>query len=55
MTNEIQRLSKQLQDLRVPFTDDFHSALKESDHVVDAIFGIHILHDKVEITLLILF
>jgi len=34
-----QRLRKQLEDLKVPFTDDFTSALKQTDHVVDAIFG----------------
>lgn len=34
-----QRLTKQLEDLEVPFVDDFSTALKSSDHVVDAIFG----------------
>ncbi|KAG5988227.1 hypothetical protein E4U43_004814 [Claviceps pusilla] len=34
-----QRLTKQLEDLEVPFVDDFQSALKSTDHVVDAIFG----------------
>ena len=34
-----QRLSKQLKDLQIPFTDDFHLALQSTDHVVDAIFG----------------
>ncbi|KAG5999459.1 hypothetical protein E4U54_001834 [Claviceps lovelessii] len=34
-----QRLTKQLEDLKVPFVDDFQSALKSTDHVVDAIFG----------------
>ncbi|EKD12496.1 putative apolipoprotein A-I binding protein [Drepanopeziza brunnea f. sp. 'multigermtubi' MB_m1] len=29
----------QLKNLNVPFTDDFPSALQDSDHVVDAIFG----------------
>ncbi|KAL8351277.1 hypothetical protein RB598_006182 [Gaeumannomyces tritici] len=33
------RLTKQLEDLEVPFVDDFPTALKSSDHVVDAIFG----------------
>ncbi|KAI9850664.1 MAG: hypothetical protein M1838_005309 [Thelocarpon superellum] len=33
------RLSTQLKNLEIPFTDDFPSALKESHHVVDAIFG----------------
>jgi len=38
--NELyQRLSTQLKNLNVPFTDNFPAALKESDHVVDAIFG----------------
>jgi len=38
--NELyQRLRKQLEDLKVPFTDDFPSALKSTDHVVDSIFG----------------
>ncbi|KAG6164822.1 hypothetical protein E4U34_001319 [Claviceps purpurea] len=34
-----QRLTKQLEELKVPFVDDFESALKSTDHVVDAIFG----------------
>lgn len=34
-----QRLKKQLEDLKVPFTEDFTSALQQTDHVVDAIFG----------------
>ena len=34
-----QRLAKQLEDLEVPFVDDFPTALKSADHVVDAIFG----------------
>jgi NAD(P)H-hydrate epimerase len=34
-----QRLRKQLEDLKVPFTEDFTGALKQTDHVVDAIFG----------------
>ncbi|KAK4464564.1 YjeF N-terminal domain-containing protein [Cladorrhinum samala] len=38
--NELyQRLVKQLEDLDVPFVDDFPTALKTADHVVDAIFG----------------
>ncbi|KAL2210112.1 NAD(P)H-hydrate epimerase [Sarocladium strictum] len=38
--NELyQRLAKQLEDLKVPFTDDFSSAIESTDHVVDAIFG----------------
>jgi NAD(P)H-hydrate epimerase len=38
-TNPSQRLRKQLEDLKVPFTEDFPGALKQTDHVVDAIFG----------------
>ncbi|KAF4124430.1 NAD(P)H-hydrate epimerase [Geosmithia morbida] len=39
-SNELyKRLSKQLEDLEVPFIDDFASALAATDHVVDAIFG----------------
>lgn len=34
-----QRLKKQLEDLKVPFTDDFSTALTQTDHIVDAIFG----------------
>ncbi|KAI8723844.1 NAD(P)H-hydrate epimerase [Fusarium sp. LHS14.1] len=34
-----QRLAKQLEDLDVPFVDDFSSAVKSTDHIVDAIFG----------------
>ncbi|KAL9610221.1 MAG: hypothetical protein Q9167_005070 [Letrouitia subvulpina] len=38
--NELyQRLSKQLENLNVPFTEDFEVALENADHVVDAIFG----------------
>lgn len=38
--NEIySRLTTQLKDLCVPFTDDFDAALKETNHVLDAIFG----------------
>jgi NAD(P)H-hydrate epimerase len=38
--NEIYgRLRKQLEHLKVPFTDDFHSAMGKSDWVIDAIFG----------------
>jgi hypothetical protein len=33
------RLTKQLKDLDIQFTDDFPSALKETDLVVDSIFG----------------
>lgn len=38
-TNTIQRLSKQLKDLKIPFTEDFSTALQQTDHIVDAIFG----------------
>lgn len=34
-----QRLTTQLHNLNIPFTDDFPNALKETDHIVDAIFG----------------
>ncbi|KAF1988869.1 apolipo protein A-I binding protein-like protein [Aulographum hederae CBS 113979] len=38
--NELyQRLTAQLKSLSIPFTDDFPAALKETDHVVDSIFG----------------
>lgn len=38
--NELyQRLAKQLEDLKVPFVDDFSSAMKSTDQIVDAIFG----------------
>ena len=33
------RLRKQLEQLKVPFTDDFASVMGESDYVIDAIFG----------------
>ncbi|KAH9889107.1 NAD(P)H-hydrate epimerase [Xylariomycetidae sp. FL2044] len=38
--NELyQRLAKQLEDLDVPFVDDFPRALDSADHVLDAVFG----------------
>ncbi|KAK4133580.1 YjeF N-terminal domain-like protein [Trichocladium antarcticum] len=38
--NELyQRLAKQLEDLDIPFVDDFQTALQSSDHVLDAVFG----------------
>ncbi|KAF2015646.1 YjeF N-terminal domain-like protein [Aaosphaeria arxii CBS 175.79] len=38
--NELyQRLCTQLKDLKVLFTEDFPSALQQTDHIVDAIFG----------------
>ncbi|KHO00263.1 meiotically up-regulated protein 182 [Metarhizium album ARSEF 1941] len=38
--NELyQRLAKQLEDLDVPFVEDFQSAVGLTDHIVDAIFG----------------
>ncbi|KAF5512054.1 NAD(P)H-hydrate epimerase [Colletotrichum aenigma] len=38
--NELyQRLAQQLEDLNVPFVNDFPAALKTTDHIVDAIFG----------------
>ncbi|KAF3939730.1 hypothetical protein ABW19_dt0208024 [Dactylella cylindrospora] len=33
------RLCTQLEQLGVPFVDDYEAALKETDHIVDAIFG----------------
>ncbi|KAJ0122960.1 NAD(P)H-hydrate epimerase [Diaporthe amygdali] len=38
--NELyQRLAKQLEDLEIPFTDDFPTAIESTDHIVDAVFG----------------
>lgn len=38
--NELyQRLAIQLRNLDVPFTDDFESSMKTTNHIVDAIFG----------------
>jgi len=38
--NELyQRLTTQLKNLEIPFTDDFQGALGKTSHVVDAIFG----------------
>ncbi|KAI2782268.1 YjeF N-terminal domain-like protein [Daldinia loculata] len=38
--NELyQRLAKQLEDLEVPFVEDFLAAIKSTDHIVDAVFG----------------
>ncbi|OMP83986.1 NAD(P)H-hydrate epimerase [Diplodia seriata] len=34
-----QRLRTQLEDLKVPFTDDFDASLGAADYIVDAIFG----------------
>ncbi|PMD14209.1 YjeF N-terminal domain-like protein [Hyaloscypha hepaticicola] len=34
-----QRLATQLKNLNISFTDDFPTALKETDHIIDAIFG----------------
>ncbi len=34
-----QRLATQLKNLNISFTDDFQSALNNTNHVVDAIFG----------------
>ncbi|KAI9172306.1 NAD(P)H-hydrate epimerase [Paramyrothecium foliicola] len=39
--NELyQRLAKQLEDLEVPFVNDFQAAIDSTDHVIDAIFGL---------------
>ena len=38
--NELyERLTMQLKNLDIPFTEDFESTLKTTSHVVDAIFG----------------
>ncbi|KAF2279612.1 apolipo protein A-I binding protein-like protein, partial [Westerdykella ornata] len=38
--NELyQRLTTQLHDLNIPFTNDFPTALTTTDHIIDAIFG----------------
>ena len=37
-----ERLATQLRNLDIPFTEDFEGALKQSNHVVDAIFGIFV-------------
>lgn len=37
--NDHQRLATQLENLGIPFVDDFPHSLTNSDHVVDAIFG----------------
>ncbi|KAI0475856.1 YjeF N-terminal domain-like protein [Xylariaceae sp. FL0804] len=34
-----QRLAKQLEDLEVPFVEDFPAAAKSTDHILDAVFG----------------
>ena len=36
---QLQRLSTQLKNLDIPFTEDFESSLNSTNHVVDAIFG----------------
>ena len=38
-TEIYERLATQLKNLDVPFTEDFHGSLKNTDYVVDAIFG----------------
>ncbi|KAH0594410.1 hypothetical protein MHUMG1_07760 [Metarhizium humberi] len=44
--NELyQRLAKQLEDLEVPFVDDFQSAVDSTDHIVDAVFGFNFSGD----------
>lgn len=40
LSNGLQRLATQLRNLDVPFTKDFDGAMKETNHIVDAIFGI---------------
>jgi len=34
-----ERLTTQLKDLDIPFTEDFEKALHETDYIVDSIFG----------------
>lgn len=43
---DFQRLTKQLEDLEVPFTEDFLTAIKSTDHVIDAIFGLSFKNRK---------
>jgi hypothetical protein len=43
VVDDLQRLSKQLRDLDIPFVDDFNSALQHTDHIVDAVFGMQSL------------
>ena len=38
-TDIYSRLTTQLNNLSIPFTEDFEASLKTSDHVIDAIFG----------------
>lgn len=53
MLTNAQRLAKQLEDLEVPFVNDFSTALASSDHVVDAIFGSsEFFHAKSELLIL---
>jgi len=38
--NELyQRLSQQLKDLQIPFTEDFSAAVSQTDYIIDSIFG----------------
>jgi len=40
--NELyERLATQLRNLEIPFTDDFEASMRETHHIVDAIFGLH--------------
>jgi len=39
-----QRLAEQLKNLNIPFSEDFESDLKSTNHVIDAIFGIFLPH-----------
>ena len=39
LTDGAKRLTTQLRSLDIPFTEDFESSLRETSHVVDAIFG----------------
>lgn len=41
-----QRLAKQLEELEVPFINDFVTAVGHADHIIDAIFGLSTLRKK---------
>ena len=40
----------QLKNLNIPFVEDFDGAVKETDHIIDAIFGNNILPFPVGVT-----
>jgi len=45
----------QLKNLSVPFTEDFPKAIKEADHIIDAIFGASLFFLSLPLSLLYLF